>query len=165
MNVQRVRAFGVTVALILGAGTVSAVAAPLLRTDVDLAAEPSEPASELSSEAPSEEAPDTATEDPSDVEEPKTQDPADDDAKTQKEREEATERRAERKADQAKRKAANAHANGNGNAHGKAVSAAARGETEPVGDCRNHGHWVSTVAQGLESCDDNPRPAGEDETD
>lgn len=46
-----------------------------------------------------------------------------------------------------------------GNAHGKAVSAAARGETPPVGDCRNHGHWVSTVAKGLASCDDNPRPA------
>ena len=45
-------------------------------------------------------------------------------------------------------------------AHGEAVSAAARGETEPVGDCRNHGHWVSTVAKGLASCDDNPRPAG-----
>ena len=46
---------------------------------------------------------------------------------------------------------------GKGNAHGKAVSAAARGITPPVGDCRNHGHWVSTVAKGLASCDDNPR--------
>lgn len=42
--------------------------------------------------------------------------------------------------------------------HGAAVSAAARGETPPRGDCRNHGHWVSTVAKGLDSCDDNPRP-------
>ena len=47
----------------------------------------------------------------------------------------------------------------NGNAHGKAVSDAARGVTPPVGNCRNHGHWVSTVAKGLASCDDNPRPA------
>ena len=43
--------------------------------------------------------------------------------------------------------------------HGDAVSKAARGLTPPVGDCRNHGHWVSTVAKGLTSCDDNPRPA------
>ena len=45
-----------------------------------------------------------------------------------------------------------------GNGHGKTVSAAARGVTPPVGDCRNRGHWVSTVAKGLASCDDNPRP-------
>jgi hypothetical protein len=51
--------------------------------------------------------------------------------------------------------------NGKGNGHGKAVSAAARGETPPVGNCRNHGHWVSTVAKGLASCDDN-RPAVDD---
>ena len=43
--------------------------------------------------------------------------------------------------------------------HGQAVSKAARGLTPPVGNCRNHGHWVSTVAKGLSSCDDNPRPA------
>lgn len=52
-----------------------------------------------------------------------------------------------------------ARGEGRGNAHGKAVSAAARGETPPVGNCSNHGHWVSTVAKGLDSCDDNPRPA------
>ena len=46
-----------------------------------------------------------------------------------------------------------------GAGHGTRVSAAARGETPPVGSCRNHGHWVSTVAKGLASCDDNPRPA------
>lgn len=45
--------------------------------------------------------------------------------------------------------------NGRGNGHGKAVSSAARGQTPPVGNCRNHGHWVSTVAKGLASCDDN----------
>lgn len=48
---------------------------------------------------------------------------------------------------------------GDSNAYGKAVSEAARGLTPPVGNCRNHGHWVSTVAKGLDSCDDNPRPA------
>jgi hypothetical protein len=46
-----------------------------------------------------------------------------------------------------------------GEGDGNAVSKAARGLTPPVGNCRNHGHWVSTVAKGLSSCDDNPRPA------
>ena len=43
--------------------------------------------------------------------------------------------------------------------HRSAVSQAARGLLPPVGSCRNHGHWVATVAKGLTSCDDNPRPA------
>lgn len=56
--------------------------------------------------------------------------------------------------------------NGQGNGHGKAVSAAARGESELPDDCRNHGHWVSTVAKGLDSCTANPRPPEtETETD
>lgn len=41
------------------------------------------------------------------------------------------------------------------------VAAAARGERAPVGTCANHGHWVSAVARGLESCDEVVRGAGD----
>ena len=161
MDVRRVRTFAVTVAMVLGAGTMSSFAAPMLQTAA------TEDATEATTEVVTEDPTEPVEESSEPVEETTT-----DDADNQ-ERRAAREARAkakaaaakaerdaakvERKAAQAQRKEAKTN-NGKGNAHGKAVSDAARGVTEPVGDCRNHGHWVSTVAKGKDSCDDNPRP-------
>ena len=175
---QRLRAFLVTVALVVGAGTMSAVAAPLLRSDdggraAVTATESETDGASGSNGEPTEEPTepvDKPTETVGDVDEA-----AEDEAKADTHtaaakkaaREDTRSARAAAKAerDQAKtdRKAAKAgkhnYGQGKGNAHGKAVSDAARGVTAPVGNCRNRGHWVSTVAKGKSSCDDNPKPA------
>ncbi|MPZ72447.1 MAG: hypothetical protein GEU74_04340 [Nitriliruptorales bacterium] len=149
MTTLRVRVFAVTFGMVLGAGTLSAVAAPVAQrqpeaveeagTDVPApteAPEPTEPAAAVTEDdRPA--APDEAKASASTTPRPDRRD-----------------RRAEKPEARA-----SARGSGQGNAHGKAVSAAARGATPPVGDCRNHGHWVSTIAKGQSSCDDNPRPA------
>ncbi len=169
MNTQRVRAFAVTVALVLGAGTMSAVAALLLRSEAppEVNAPPSQAASEA---APAKDRTEEARE--------RTAERAGSDktdhakaarrARAPKAKQASAKGKATAAAAKAKpkikaqgkgkppAKAAGAP-QGRGNAHGKTVSAAARGQTPPVGNCRNHGHWVSTVAKGKASCDDNPR--------
>ena len=174
MNAQRLRAFAVTVALVLGAGTMSAVAAPLLREEMAPAAVEAITSQSEDVGQPTEAvAPEPAQE--------RTGDAADEDEARQQAVERRAEKLAERDARAAQRQAAKAkraavkaerkpakaaagrsetaksQGEGRGNGHGQAVSSAARGETEPVGNCRNHGHWVSSVAKGKASCDDNPR--------
>ena len=174
MFIKRLRAIAVTLAMVLGAATVSALAAPMLRsqapTDVEVG--PSEAvtgdASEVGEDVTATETEDATRPDGTTRGEPldtadKDGEPKNDPAAKQRSavgRERAEKNKAaahgQRKGDGLPE-----HAQGNGNAHGKAVSSAARGETPPVGECRNHGHWVSTVAKGLASCDDNPRPPDE----
>ena len=175
MLVKRIRAVAVTLAMVIGAGTMTAVAAPLLRSQD--AIEPETAITESPSEAfPAEEGTESVTETAEEATEVVTETVQDDDSdaggedaardgKTRPAKDKArpakSGKRTPAKGEESKDEGTGppAHAKGHGNSHGRAVSEAARGETPPVGACRNHGHWVSSVAKGLGSCDDNPKGA------